>query len=674
MAKTKKEKADLSGLSLADISKHLQKRYGKESVVLFNERPPKIDVISTGSLRLNKALGVGGLPRGRIVEFYGPPMAGKCLPASTYVATAQGLMTIREIMQLHSMEEIEGFTGLVERKIQLLNQAELYEETKAFVYNGKKPLLRIKTQSGHSIDCTPNHPHKVFELYDQLQWREASAIKPGNLLVCPRNNNYTYGNSVTLHNVFYVLGSMLKNPNTPVSSSLHLDLANNFYAVTKSVVQDTVPVEIRMFPKNIVAEFIKGFLDVDGHFTENSEFMVRAGNRTALYQIKLILQIYFGVISFLSQQQEGWKLIVDKNNLTVLYNKIGTARKDLEQGYLKAFKKIEDTEEPPRDDDPIIEILNGADHKYYSRINVPISILRANHFYDRVVSVEEIPADCTYDFEMEYSHSFVANGIVTHNTTVALHAIAEAQKKGGLAAFIDAEHSLDKGMAKGTGVQEDKLILSQPTSGEEGLAILEDIVKSKSVAIAVVDSVAALVPKAELDGEMTDQQMGAQARMMGKALRKLTGVVAKSNTLVIFINQIRQKMQSFGFGTPETTSGGLALKFLASVRLDIRAIGQIKQKDRVIGNKVKIKITKNKVAAPFEAIETNIIFGRGFYKELELLEEAIEQDVVDQEGSKIKYCDVVLGKGIMAASAVLEQDKNLYKAILTDIRNKGKAP
>src|SRR5690625_1213598 len=229
-------------------------------------------------------------------------------------------------------------------------------------------------------------------------------------------------------------------------------------------------------------------------------------------------------------------------------------------------------------------------------------------------------------------------------TTVALHAIAEVQKNGGIAAFIDAEHALDPVYAKNLGVDTENLYLSQPDHGEQGLEIAEAFVRSGAVDIVVVDSVAALTPKAEIEGEMGDSHMGLQARLMSQALRKLSSAISKSNTTVIFINQIREKIGVM-FGNPETTTGGRALKFYSSVRMDIRRIGSLKKGDEVVGNRTKVKVVKNKVAPPFKTVEFNIIYGKGISRITEILDLAVSYDIIEKRGSWFRYDGEPIGQG-----------------------------
>ncbi len=240
-------------------------------------------------------------------------------------------------------------------------------------------------------------------------------------------------------------------------------------------------------------------------------------------------------------------------------------------------------------------------------------------------------------------------------TTLATHIVANAQQAGGLTAFIDAEHAIDPEYARALGVDIDELLVSQPDSGEQALEICETLVRSAALDVIVVDSVAALVPRAEIEGEMSDQQPGLQARLMSKALRKLTHVVSKSMTTLIFINQIREKIGVM-FGSPETTPGGRALKFYCSVRMDIRRIGSIKDGDRIVGNRTRVKVVKNKVAAPFRMAEFDIIYGEGISREGELIDLGVQQNIVDKSGSWFSYNDLRLGQGRENSKAFLRDN------------------
>ncbi|HUI53479.1 MAG TPA: recombinase RecA [Bryobacteraceae bacterium] len=252
-------------------------------------------------------------------------------------------------------------------------------------------------------------------------------------------------------------------------------------------------------------------------------------------------------------------------------------------------------------------------------------------------------------------------------TTIALQVIAEAQKKGGIAAFIDVEHALDPVYAKKLGVDIDNLLVSQPDYGEQALEITNTLTSSGQIDVLVVDSVAALVPKAELDGEMGDSHMGVQARLMSQALRKLTGIVSKSRTCLIFINQIREKIGVM-FGNPETTTGGRALKFYASVRLDIRRIAAIKDGEAVVGNRTKVKVVKNKVAAPFREAEFDIIYGEGISKEGDLLDLGVAQNLIEKSGSWFSFKGERIGQGRENARQFLKDNPDIRQTLDTELR------
>ena len=257
-------------------------------------------------------------------------------------------------------------------------------------------------------------------------------------------------------------------------------------------------------------------------------------------------------------------------------------------------------------------------------------------------------------------------------TTLALHAIAEIQKTGGQAAFIDAEHALDPAYAKRIGVDIDNLLISQPDNGEQALEICETLVRSNAVDLIVVDSVAALVPQAEIDGDMGDAQMGLQARLMSQAMRKLTAIISKSKATVIFINQIRMKIGVM-FGNPETTTGGNALKFYASVRIDIRRIGQIKDGENIIGNRTKIKVVKNKIAAPFRSAEFDIMYNEGVSKVGDVLGLAVQYGVLDKAGAFIKYNGETIGQGREAVKRILKEKPEFFAEIEQKVREKAEA-
>jgi recombination protein RecA len=292
-------------------------------------------------------------------------------------------------------------------------------------------------------------------------------------------------------------------------------------------------------------------------------------------------------------------------------------------------------------------------------------------------SVGPIPSISTGSISIDYALGIggLPRGRVTEifgpessgKTTLALQVIAEAQKAGGMAAFVDAEHALDAQYAQKLGVDLENLLVSQPDNGEQALEIVEVLIRSNSVDVVVVDSVAALVPKAEIEGEMGEAQMGLQARLMSQALRKLTGVVSKSNTTLVFINQLREKIGVM-FGNPETTTGGRALKFYSSVRIDIRRIASIKDGDQVIGGRTRVKVVKNKVAPPFREAEFDVMYGEGISREGDLLDLAVERRIVEKSGAWFAYAGERLGQGRENAKQFLKDNVDVRRAIDERVR------
>lgn len=253
-------------------------------------------------------------------------------------------------------------------------------------------------------------------------------------------------------------------------------------------------------------------------------------------------------------------------------------------------------------------------------------------------------------------------------TTLALHILAEAQKRGGVGAFVDAEHALDPDYAKAIGVNVDDLLISQPDTGEQALDIVESLVRSGKIAVIVIDSVAALTPRAEIEGEMGDQQIGLQARLMSQALRKLTALAAKAGTSIIFLNQTRMKISTMGFGNPETTPGGKALKFYASVRIELRPIAKIKRGDEIVGNRIRAKIVKNKVAPPFRTAEFDIIYNEGISKYSDIINTGIKYGVIERKGNTFVFSGKRLGTGLEAAKKFLKDNPKIKEKIIEKIK------
>ncbi len=292
-------------------------------------------------------------------------------------------------------------------------------------------------------------------------------------------------------------------------------------------------------------------------------------------------------------------------------------------------------------------------------------------------SIEKIPSISTGSIGLDFALGVdgIPKGRVTEiygpessgKTTLALHVIAEAQKEGGIAAFIDAEHAFDRYYAAKLGINLEDLLISQPDNGEQALEITDNLIRSGAIDIIVIDSVAALTPKSEIEGEMGDSKMGLQARLMSQALRKLTANISKTNTICIFINQLREKI-GIMFGNPETTTGGNALKFYSSIRLDIRRISQIKDTDEVRGNRVRVKVVKNKVAPPFRKAEFDIMYGEGISKIGEIIDIGVEKDIIKKSGSWFSYGETRLGQGREAVKKILSDNPDLMEELETKIK------
>jgi recombination protein RecA len=293
----------------------------------------------------------------------------------------------------------------------------------------------------------------------------------------------------------------------------------------------------------------------------------------------------------------------------------------------------------------------------------------ADYTYEAVVAVEDAGLAPTFDVVLPATHSFLANGVLSHNTTVALHAVANAQAAGGIAAFIDAEHALDPIYAKALGVDTDALLVSQPDTGEQALEIADMLVRSGAIDVVVIDSVAALVPRAEIEGEMGDSHVGLQARLMSQALRKMTGSISTTGTTAIFINQLREKI-GVVYGSPEVTSGGKALKFYASIRLDVRRIETLKDGTEAVGSRTRVKVVKNKVSPPFRQAEFDIVYGEGISREGGLIDVGVEHGFVRKSGAWYTYDGDQLGQGKENARVFLRDNPDLAAEIEKKIKEK----
>jgi recombination protein RecA len=593
---------------------NLEKQFGKGCVMRLGDSPLEkvVGVVSTGSISLDRALGVGGLPYGRVVEILGPE---SCLASESYLPyevwkgskrlNHKGGTILRLYERFHGVDEggskqgrcfqtpdVEFYVKSVDGEGRVLRNLVL-----DVVKTGRKPCFRIETETGEVLYSTAEHKYMT----------PAGFIPLSDLEV---------GSEVYIHNNTRVKRRKryLNRPEIFVKYHPHW------------------PVKIIQCKKT-------GY-DYPYHRGQTSRAAYEAHlNGMTLHRYKEFLD---------TQPKEEIK------KLTFLPEDVHVHHIDenFNNNVISNLQLIDPSE-------------HGKIHSKDRIRNLSFIVVPS-----RIVSISEVGDKDTYDLRCEYPYNnYIAEGIVVHNsgkTTLALQVIANAQQKGAICAFIDAEHALDIDYASALGVDIDELLLSQPDCGEQALEVTEQFVSSGGIRVIVVDSVAALTPRAELEGEMGDHHLGVQARLMSQALRKLTATVHRNKAIVIFINQIRMKI-GVRFGSPETTTGGNALKFYSSVRLDIRRIGAIKQgasEDAAfIGNRTRVKVVKNKVAPPFRKAEFDIMYGKGVSLSGDILDLAVAEGKVDKSGAWYSWEGERIGQGRENAKTFLEVNPDIMEAI-----------
>lgn len=719
-----KNKQALLDKTFADINK----RFGKGTVMSMKDKKIEpIDVIPTGSYLLDRALGCGGWPKGRIVEIYGAESSGKCLTEDSYILTSNGYKQLGDIFKEVGLTP-SAVHKTVEMKYPLINMNGREENTTHFTFNGKRPTREIMTSSGNLIKCTYNHPLRVLNSIGYQVWKKAGEIEVGDVLVSLIGTD-CFGHINTEE--AYVLGAIMagrisknsvtiKCPNSEVFEEVMKDIKKVFpkdimkfdglsviisgnwvqYFKTKYGQNNEicVPNVIMMGDELSQQNFLKGFFDCKA---SNGNGEVTISNYRMAKEIKLMLA-NMGIQSTISKKSaKSWRMYItgeDFNNLIVF---IGSASTDI---YLKRFKNT--TNNPSRKIPNIADVLIS----YYENIPIEnrsratdriisdiksgkscgntsiihkllelpcqnndvknhlLELANENIVYETVVSNEKGETVPTFDFAMEETHSFICESIVNHNTTVALHAIAEVQKQGGVGAIVDVEHALDPAYAAALGVNLDELILSQPDCGEDALEITESLVRSGVVDLVVIDSVAALTPRAEIDGDMGDAHVGLLARLMSQAMRKLTAAASKSGTTLIFINQIREKVGVM-YGNPETTTGGRALKFYSSVRVELRKGETLKNGAEMYGHKLKAKIVKNKIAPPYKSTEMTVIWGKGIDAKEEILDLALADGIIEKGGAWFTYGDQKF-QGRDNVKKYFDEHKDEFDKLAAKVTNK----
>ena len=735
--------ANEAGASTADKAKALdsalsqiERSFGKGAIMRLGskDRLAEVETIPTGCLGLDIALGVGGLPRGRVIEIYGPESSGKCVTADTHVLSDAGLLSIAELFALKG-KKATCTSRIEEVEAGLVNERGEVELTSHFTWNNRKPVKVVETSLGLRLKETFKHPIRVMDANGFVVWRNGGQVAVGDHAVVMRGTG-VYGSTdlatteeATLLGFLVADGCNVSEARVAFSNS-DPDIVAEFAGLAASMAprlemrsypkadtatidhhvndrewrtdlagrlgldyvlsaQKTVPLSIRSSGEGVQRAFLRAYLELECSLDPKKRLLeVASASRVLLEQVQLML-LNMGRIGTLDIKPvdgtDYWRLTYSGSEGAALVRDLGfrsaarlaVAATFAEEsrgstnidsipnigGLLRSLYESCDVRSREADDllgdcmDPspranvtyprlarivtfFEEVAGPLGHPLLTHLR---ELLRARPFFSKIVSItdEEHP---TFDVCMPRTHSFWSNGLVSHNTTLMLHVIAEAQKRGGVCAFVDAEHALDPVYARKLGVNVDDLLISQPDNGEQALEITDTLVRSGAIDVLVIDSVAALTPRAELDGEMGDSQPGLQARLMSQALRKLTASISKSNTMVVFINQIRMKIGVM-YGSPETTTGGNALKFYASVRLDIRRIGAIKDGDETIGNQTRVKVVKNKVAPPFRQAEFDILYGVGVSRHGELIDLGVKAGVVEKSGSWYSHDSQRLGQG-----------------------------
>lgn len=738
MAKGKKEVVTEEGVELvvdrelALLMASFDKDFGKGAVFNGMSAPLSIPVISSGSLKLNLALGVGGYPRGRIIEVVGGESAGKCLTLDTYIRTSSGWQTIAEIFVENDVAPfcVHKDTPKV---VSLVNRYGELEETLAFTNNGRATVLETRTFSGARVKSTARHPHLVLSPGGYEIWKATEDLEIGDYLISERESAnfgsfsldpdlayflgviiadaYCGENRVSITNddpcvkdvitsqgpVLFHLSPNIYENNDEGSLSFHF---NSKEFVTKlyewlnwgpGIAKDKkFGSVLRKADKDTLRAIVGGYVDCECSIEKEGRCLeVSSASQELLTELKLILQ-QFGIISLVRDKSvkvypdnDYFKLTISGQELLKYNEIIGLRSKSRQAEMLELFPRIQcqtnfdsipnmgpllkdlfGSTETDRNDhglmsdymgvspranltyDRLGRIIEAFDGRGNPDILSRLRKLYSEHkFFDRVESLERLLPEPTFDFAMSRTHSFQANGLITHNTTLTLHAIAEAQAAGELAGFIDVEHALDIKYAKNLGVNTNRLIVSQPTTGEEALQIADRMIRSGKFAIVVIDSVAALVPKAELEGDIGDSHVGLQSRLMSQALRVMVGAAEKTGTVVLFVNQYRQKI-GISFGDPRVPCGGGSLKYYASQRLDVARASVAKDGDGEAKNIVsRIKVIKNKVASPFREAEIDIMFGTGINIVAEILDLSVEHGIVEKAGAWYSYEKERIGQG-----------------------------
>ncbi|GHD14413.1 hypothetical protein GCM10007147_00430 [Nocardiopsis kunsanensis] len=747
----------------------IERQFGKGSVMRLgdDDRPP-IESIPTGAIALDVALGIGGIPKGRVVEVYGPESSGKCLTADTHVWTDRGMETVAELFERAGQPATctSRVTDIRDQGVRVVNERGELETVAALTHNNRKPVLRLTSASGRQVSVTHNHPLRVMNDEGFVVWRKAGALNEGDTLVSARfgANEAALGSGLSEDEAVF-LGYLVAEGTLGSETSLRFtngddEVGREFTSIatwlfdtevktyrgnncTEYVLPGkelrehvaerygldpvgsagkSVPSVIRTGGDKIQRAFLTALFEGDGWIDASSTIGLASASEQLARDVQLLLYGLGIPASLYSKynpayERDYWTVTVNPSLAHRFLDEIGFRSQrraaQVEENFRLSqrspqfenipnlgglLRSLRDSFGGDRDFDRVagdlfsedgalpcsrnrlVEILDWAD----SREQKPSAsaetilahlreLLTAPYTYEAITSIEDAGEQPTFDLMLPETHSFVANGVLSHNTTVALHAVASAQKQGGIAAFVDAEHALDPVYAAKIGVNTDDLLLSQPDTGEQALEIVDMLIRSGAISIIVIDSVAALVPRAEIEGEMGDSHVGLQARLMSQALRKIAGALSSTGTTAIFINQLREKVGVM-FGSPETTTGGRALKFYSSVRLDVRRIETLKDGTDAVGNRTRVKVVKNKVAPPFKQAEFDILYGVGISREGSLIDLGVEHGIVRKSGAWYTYEGTQLGQGKENSRNFLRENVDMANEIEKKIKEKMGVP
>lgn len=732
----------------------IEKQFGRGSIMKLGETGTvTIDVIPTGSLGLDVALGIGGLPRGRIIEIFGPESSGKCLTAGTYMWTDRGLETVEEVFSRCDQPAscTSRVTDVTSYGIRAVNERGDLEQIEALTHNNLKSVRRITLRSGRNVEVTENHPLRVVDENGFIVWREAGEIKVGDTMVSAlfgaveaasgdglsedeavfigylvAEGSLSVKNGIRFTNWDIEVGAEFTRLAESLFSANVKNYDNKEYAIYDTALRaevaeryglefvraagKKVPHCVRTAGHKMQRAFLSALFEGDGWIDKSSTVGLGTASEQLASEVQLILY-GLGIPATVSStfnkkyERDYWTVTINPAVAHRFLDEIGFRSERRAAQVAANFKRssrdpqfenipnvskllvaLRDDLRGNREFDRIAGDMFRKDldlHCSRSRLQRIVEwaeqsgsltptgrsivaylrdLAQSRYTYEMVDAIDDAGKQPTFDVVLPETHSFVANGILSHNTSLCLHVIAEAQKLGGIAAFVDAEHALDVVYARNLGVNVDELLVSQPDTGEQALEITDMLVRSGAIDVIVIDSVAALVPRAEIEGEMGDTHMGLQARLMSQALRKLAGNMSRSNTMIIFINQLREKIGVM-FGSPETTPGGRALKFYSSVRLDIRKIENLKDGQEVVGSRVRVKVVKSKVAAPFRQTEFDIQYGHGISKEGSLLDTAVDLGIVAKSGSWYLFDGDQVGQGRENSKAFLSEHTDVFAEI-----------